>query len=76
MKNKRRLYPCEELRKRLEAMGVESDAQEARKLRTLLYRRGTPPPIGASADQMARMVLSTTKQPGAAAAERPSASAG
>ena len=54
-------YPSEELREALAQIGIEPTLQERRILRTLLYSLGMTMHDGASADQIARMVLEASK---------------
>jgi hypothetical protein len=58
----RLFYPEDPLRAELEAAGVPRDQQERRQLRSLLYSLGTQAPEAASADQMARLLLSLAQQ--------------
>jgi hypothetical protein len=55
----RKAYPSEHLRHELlTKVGVPADEHELRSLRTLAYRRHIHPPEGATADELARLLIS------------------
>jgi hypothetical protein len=57
-------YPEPRLRKALEQLlGLHPIDHELRSLRTRLYRRGVPPPIGCGPNEMAQMLLALPPEP-------------
>jgi hypothetical protein len=60
----RKAYPADYLRDELsKKFGLRAEDHESRTLRTLLYRRRVTPKEGASADELARLLIAMPADP-------------